>query len=137
MPDDDYELLPHKDIIELKSQLENLKKGPNPEAQESMEKLTESIDNLLNLFKQAASQMHLEDQEAGLVEQKLIPLHNKLDRILDQHNKIAEGIVALADMVKDLKDAVRQPIRMPPTMLRPMPRPMMPPMPPMGPPLRR
>ena len=137
MPDDDYELLPHKDILELKSQLENLKKGPNPEARESMEKLTDSIDNLLNLFKQAASQMHLEDQEAGLVEQKLIPLHNKLDRILDQHNKIAEGIVALADMVKDLKDAVRQPIRMPPTMLRPMPRPMMPPMPPMGPPLRR
>ena len=102
--DDEYELLPHKQIADLKKELERLKKGPTPEARNEMERLNDSINNLLSLFKEASSQMHLEEQEATMVAEKLIPIEEKLDQILDQNQKIAEGIVALADLVKELKE---------------------------------
>ena len=125
--DDDYELLPHKDIIELKKELEKLKKGPTPESRDQMEKLTDSINNLLNLFKEASSQMHLEEQEGNLVSEKLGPIEEKLDQILDQNQKIAEGIVALADLIKEMKEEKEPP--MPRLRMGPMQGPM-----PQGPP---
>src|SRR3989344_4996952 len=88
--DDEYELLPHKQIADLKKELERLKKGPTPEARNEMERLNDSINNLLSLFKEASSQMHLEEQEATMVAEKLIPIEEKLDQILDQNKKDRE-----------------------------------------------
>ena len=139
--DDDYELLPHKQITDLKKELEQLKKGPSPESGNQMDKLNDSINNLLGLFKEAASQMHLEEQEGGMVAEKLIPIEEKLDQVLEQNQKIAEGIVALADLVKDLQEQKKKesgqdygmrmappsfgmppPLNMPPPMNMPPPR---------------
>ena len=125
MADDDYELIPHQEILDLKKELEKLKISPTPESRESMEKLTDAINNLLTLFKQAGAQMNIEEQEATLVEAKLKPLMDKIDQVLDQNQKIAEGVVTLAEMVKDLRDRRPSAPMMPPP--RPMMRPMSPP----------
>ena len=114
LADDDYELLPHKEIESLKNELEKLKKGPSDQTKTQMGQLTDSINNLLNLFKEAASQMHLEEQEADMVSQKIIPIEMKLDQVLEQNQKIAEGIIALADIIKEMKGSP------PPSMPRPM-----------------
>lgn len=105
--EDEYEILPHKEIEDLKNELDALKKGPTPESRNQMQKLNDSINSLLGLFKEASSQMNLEEEEANLVSQKLIPLEEKMDQILDQNQKIAEGIVALADLVKDMRDRMK------------------------------
>ena len=111
MADDEYDLLPHREIADLKDELEKLKKGNLPESKDSMEKLSNSINNLLTIFKEASVQMNLEEEEANLVAKHLEPIAEKIDKILDQNQKIAEGIVALADMVDDLKRKQDSPMR--------------------------
>lgn len=128
--DDDYEMIPHKEIVDLKKELEKLKKGPAPGAKNQMENLTNSINNLLSLFKEASSQMHLEEEEANMVSEKLIPIEGKLDQLLDQQQKIAEGIVALADLVKEMKQQQSKPAPVPRPRMAPPPGSMPPP--PMG-----
>ena len=96
-----------------------------------MEKLSDSINTLLSLFKEASSQMHLEEQEASMVAEKIIPIEEKLDQILEQNQKIAEGIVALADLIREMQDDQKRKDR-PGYNIRmsqpPMPSPNMPPM---------
>ena len=147
--DDDYELLPHKEIAELKTELERLKKGPSSESRSQMDQLTGALTNLLNLFKEASSQMRLEEDEGNIVSEKLIPIEEKLDQILDQNKKIAEGILAMADMIKDMKEERQSMKPMAPkpsfpssfpSSMPPMPRQVpgnLPPLPSMSPPFPR
>lgn len=105
--DEEYEIMPHKDIIELKKELKRLKDEPSTPSkgmQASVEKLSDNIGNMMDLFREATKEMTLEEQEDKSVSKKIEPLMEKVDILIEQNEKIAQGIVAVADMIKDLKE---------------------------------
>ena len=106
MADDDYDLLPHRQINELRGLVQDLKskvdRASPKELINSMDSLTKSIDSLMNLFRQAADEMRYEEKEeilSGGSEHKAI--NEKLDRILEQNKIIADSMVAVSNMVRD------------------------------------
>ncbi len=152
-PEDEYELLPHKEIEDLKDELAKLKEfeiAPSKKLQVSLLELNTKLDKLLTIFEDATHEMNVEEGGLSFTE-KMRPLLEKMNKILEQNSEIASGILALADMVKELKEGKtpevirEQPIftmpemPMQPPMMAPAPRtmPMMapraPPMPPMPP----
>jgi hypothetical protein len=105
MPDD-YDLMPHRQINELKALVQNLKNkidtASPKELIDSMYALTRSIDSMMNLFRQAADEMKYEEKEeilSGGSEHKAI--NEKLDKVIEQNKIIADGMLAISDMVKD------------------------------------
>ena len=105
MPDDDsYDLLPHRQINELKRQIDELKakqdRASPRELVASMDSLTKTIDSLTNLFQKASQELKYQLKEEELASGK-DSVHEKLDRIIEQNRIIANGMVAVSDMVKD------------------------------------
>ena len=110
--------------------LENLRRpAARQDLQSSIDTLNQSINSLVGLFKEAAESMKMEEKEADIVANKLDPIMERLDMIIDQNKKIAKGIVAIADMVEERLPKLRGPER-------PVPQPSMGPSMPlmMGPP---
>ena len=103
--DEPYDLLPHKQISELKRQLQELKsKVDNASPKElinSMSTLTKSIDAMIKLFSQAADELKFEEKEQSLAGGNG-SVNDKLDEIMDQNKAIADGMVAISDMILDL-----------------------------------
>src|SRR3989304_8180869 len=101
---EDYELMPHKDVLELRDELRKLKMHPNEKTlQLSMVELASKVDKLADIFEEAMHEIRLE--EAGLTFQdKMKPLIDRMEKILEQNSQIAEGVVAIADMVSELKE---------------------------------
>lgn len=102
-----YEIMPYKEIVELKRQIAELQKKTgdtsSKELLESMAALTKSMSNMLQLFSSAAEEMKLEEKTESELSQKIAPLIEKVDRLEEQNKTIAEGLVAIADMVKEVK----------------------------------
>lgn len=140
---DDYELMPHAEISRLRKDLAELRgKHPDAAMQEelnnSIKSLNEHLENMLLVFEEAAQEMRLEDRETEVIAQKIDPLMEKMDELVEQNRKLAKGIVAIADMVKELKivKPKPEPIKaapIPPIMRRPEPS-FMPPEPEFAPP---
>ncbi len=137
MEEDEYAIVSKKEFMALKKELDNLKKNPL-EGSESGENLQASIDNLnkslnvmLEVFKQAADDMKLEEHDSETVVKQIGPITDKIDTLIDQNQKIAKGIVAIADMVKEKLEEIERASskRLPPLEGGPAPRPA-----PMGPP---
>lgn len=109
MPDDadeeDYEILPEKEIKELKEELKKLKQGevtPNKQFHISMLELSRRVDRLTDIFDEALKA--IKEEEGGLsLSERLRPLNEKLQKIHEEQLDIAEGVVTLADMIKDIK----------------------------------
>ena len=113
MADDDYDLLPHRQINELKGLVQDLKnkvdRASPKDLINAMDSLTKSIDSLMNLFRQAADEMRYEEKEdilSGGSEHKAI--NEKLDRVLEQNKIIADGMVAVSNMVRDFAGKQRK-----------------------------
>lgn len=103
--EEEYELMPHKKIEALKKEVEELKKGTaSPEMQGSIQSLSDSINDLLGLFREASRDLNLEKAAESSVEARVDQIVEKLDQVIDQNGKIAEGIVAVADMVTNIKE---------------------------------
>ncbi len=104
--EEEYELLPHKDIVELREELRKLKSLP-PEAgrhaEASFEELTKKMDRLTEVFEEAEKTIKIEEGAATFKE-KMTPIVEKMNTILKQNSEIAEGIVALADIMNEIKD---------------------------------
>ena len=141
----DYEILPHKDIVELREELRRLRAKPTERTlQISMVELGGKIDKLIDVFSEALQEIRVE--EGGLTfQEKMKPLLNRMEKILEQNSQIAEGIVALADMVNEVQGVSKKPQMkeeapplIEPTGLGLGPQPLrpggIPPMPPVGPP---
>ncbi|MEK6886968.1 MAG: hypothetical protein AABW88_03980 [Nanoarchaeota archaeon] len=140
MADDDYTLLSSKEVSELKQDMEYLKKNPlggshsGKTLQESIDKLNESISELIEIFKEASDMMKAEERESDIIISKISPIEKRLEELSDQNQKIAKGILAVADMVSDReRSRPQQPIQkpmqmMPPPMMRPQNAPRLPPM---------
>ena len=107
----DYEIVPEKEFDALKNDVEKIKKDPissSPEGKalkESIDKLNDSITKLLTLFKTTAETLKSEEQESQIMTTKIVPLFDKVQKLEEQNEKIAKGIVALAEMFEDMKSS--------------------------------
>jgi len=146
MSEEEYAIVSKKEFLALKKELDRIKKNPL-EGSESGEDLQSSIDNLnkslnvmLEVFKQAADDMKLEEHDTEMVSKQIGPINEKIETLIDQNQKIAKGIVAIADMVKEKLEEIEKETskpHLPPLSGGPAPKPPAPtpaaPMPPPGP----
>lgn len=104
--DEPYDLMPHKQVAELKKQVQELKakvdRASPEELVNSMDSLTKIIDAMLKLFTQAVEEMKYEGKEEPLASTSRL-VNQKIDKIIEQNRIIAEGMVAISDMVKGAK----------------------------------
>jgi len=101
---EEYELLSHREIVDLRDELRKLKLHPTERTlQLTMAELAGKVDKLIDIFGEALHEIRIE--EGGLTFQdKMKPLVDRMDKILEQNSQIAEGVVAIADLVSELKD---------------------------------
>jgi len=126
--DEDYEIISKKDLASLRGEVKQLKEGEAPSESTVLSKLNQMLD----LFKEASMSMKGEKSSSAMEE-----VNEKMDQILEQHKQLAEGILAIADMIKAASGEEAEKVEQP--RQAPMPAPQMPPMPgpmPMGPPPR-
>lgn len=165
--EEEYEIMPHKTIENIKKELEELKKkAVSKEAiseesfMKSLDSLTNSINGLMALFKEATEEMRVEEEAEETLKAKINPLMHKVQDIENENRTIAKGILAIADMIKERlpekkpeveritrvwrerlvpKPKIVMPPPVPPRPMPPPPRPMpplkeKPPLPPIPPP---
>ncbi len=136
---EEYQLVPHARVRELEKQVRELKADPigssssGTAMKESIDGLSKSMTGMVNLFKDAADSMKMEEKESDIIVQKINPLTEKVDTLIEQNKKIAKGILAVADMVQEFiekqkSEPAAQPIQLPPGPAPPTmaPRPMAP-----------
>ncbi|MBI2669333.1 hypothetical protein HYX14_05825 [Candidatus Woesearchaeota archaeon] len=96
----EYELLPHQLLEDLKYDVEALKKKlvqPDAKAEElilEIESLKDSIHELTSVFQKALEMT--KDEDATL---SLKSINQKLDSVLSQNETIAKGMIAVSDKV--------------------------------------
>lgn len=103
--EEEYELLPHREIEELKEELSKLKEfevAPSKKLQVSLLEVNAKLDKLITIFEDASHEMRVEEGGLSFTD-KMRPLLEKMNKILEQNSEIASGILALADMVKEMK----------------------------------
>lgn len=108
MAEEPYEILPYREVASLKKDIADLKQrlGDNSSSQlgDSIANLSRTMENMLNLFQAASEDMKIEETgERGTSSDSspmLAEISSKLDELIDQNKAIAEGIVAVADMIK-------------------------------------
>jgi hypothetical protein len=61
------------------------------------------MNNMLQLFSSAAEEMKLEEKTESELSGRIAPLIEKVDKLDSQSQTIAEGLVAVAGMVKDIR----------------------------------
>ena len=114
-----YEIMPYKEIVKLKKELEELQKksgeAPSRELLKSIDNLTKNMDSMLTLFKSAAEEMKVEEKAPPQTEVDLDPVLEKLDEIssklddmsgkveeaLTENKTIAEGVVAVSEAMDE------------------------------------
>ena len=102
MTDEDYEILPHKLLSDLKFEVEALKKKltrPDAKANElilEIESLKDSIHELNVVFEKAMEEM--KDEDAG---KTLKHVKEKLDTVVTQNETIARGMIAISDKLEE------------------------------------
>lgn len=103
--DDEYELLPKEELDTLKKEIERLKRSPFGEMKEgetlleSINNLNSSIRKLIEIFTNAQAELESHYTEGGA------PADDLKD-IKDQNEQIAQGILTIADLVKETKAKV-------------------------------
>jgi len=133
---DDYAIVPEKEVRELKDRIESIRKNPlgpygGQDLIESVNNLTRAINSLMTLFETAAEELKLEERESETIVRKIDPLLARIESISEQNRKIAQGVVAVADMLESAKmenkmDRPSMPPPMPEQNLTPPPSPMSP-----------
>ncbi len=101
---EDYEFVPYKDISDLKRELEGIKdkKEISPrDLHDAVRKLTDTMGNMLGIFAAAAEQLKLEEKEYETENRKHDTIISRLDKLIDQNKTIAEGLVAIVELVKE------------------------------------
>ena len=134
MAEDDYDLMPHREIVKLKKEVAELKKalvdkGANKPATKgakpkkgadivvhkdispSIEKLSKSMDNLLELFKIAGEEIKAEEhhrphEHLRNMSGNLGDLNAKMDTLIRHNEEIAKGILVVAEMMQEHLPAI-------------------------------
>lgn len=127
MPDDeDWEIIPHKILADLRDDVQALKEKlskpeePQKELLASIAELQKSIAQLQGVFQGALQEMRTEGEGAheGKAHQDILA---KLTEVSGQNTQIAKAIVAIADMVEEMNRRLSAP-RAPPRMMPSPPR---------------
>lgn len=93
-----------KDISEFKKELEGMKGKKDlslRELHDAVQKLIQTMADMLEVFGAAAEQMQLEEKSYDSESKKHEMIISKLDKIIEQNKTIAEGMVAIVEMVKE------------------------------------
>jgi hypothetical protein len=90
--DEDYEIISKKDIAALRAEIKQLREGGAPSESTVLSRLNQMLD----LFKEASLSLKEEKPSS----EKFDEINEKIDRLFEQNQQIAEGVVALADMIK-------------------------------------
>jgi hypothetical protein len=110
---DEYELMPHKEIIELRKEVEKLKKNPLGQGKtadnllDAVNSLNESINSLMGIFEKAADTLRHGHAPEEKHEHHDGSLSRGINKLIEQNKEIAEGILSIADMVKREKRDIR------------------------------
>ena len=94
----------YKDISDLKRDLEGLKLKKdisNKDLYDAVQKLGQTITDMLEVFAAAAEQMQLEEKSYDMQARRQDMFTSKLDKLIEQNKTIAEGMVAIVDLVKE------------------------------------
>jgi hypothetical protein len=109
--------LPHDTIKKVQKGLETLKKKAAKQKSissdtflNSVKNLDKNLSSLSNLFQEAAKDIKEEEEVTSGIKEKIDTLEN-------ENRKIAQGILAIADMIKELEDKIEKP-RAPPMFMR-------------------
>ncbi len=117
------------EIEKLKKDIDMLKRKQGIEEpkenhmDESNARLSRSINSLLKVFQEASEELKMDTHDAVLVSEKLDKIIDRLDKVEVQNEKIAKGLVAVADMVEELQSGPLPRERLP----FPKPKPIQPP----------
>jgi hypothetical protein len=104
MDDESYGILPYSEISDLKKEIKKIEENKSSGSEDllkSIANLARNMDSMLQIFKTAAEEMKMDDDDEKTQSQQIMPMMEKLDEILDQNKILAEGIVALSDLVKE------------------------------------
>jgi hypothetical protein len=102
MTDNEYEILPHQLLSDLKDDVEALKKKltkPDSKMNElilEIESMKDSIHDLNTIFQKA-----LEDTKDEDVYKSVQSMQNRMDDVVAQNETIAKGMVAISDKLED------------------------------------
>lgn len=98
--DSDYELMPKKEIEQLRREISSIKKNPYGESdrgkdlQQSVDRLNNTINKLISILEDAQQDIIDEYQESKPVE--------KLNQILEQNETIAKALVSVHDDIDNV-----------------------------------
>lgn len=110
MPEnEDYEFLPHKEIEDLRRELESLKEmdiTPTKKLHISIIELNRNIEKLLTIFEEAIREINIE--EGGLMfSEKIKPVVNRLDRLERNMESVADVLSNLiAPTLSEIHDKI-------------------------------
>jgi len=109
-----YGIISYRELVNLKKEIEELKNKTTTDSNkmllDSMAKLTQNMNSMLELFKSAADELKIEESSQMSIVKELTPLSEKIEQILQQTKTIAEGMVSIADMVAEIKDKKEIPL---------------------------
>jgi len=106
--DESYGIISYREFSNLKKDLDDIKKKASPDTTkqivDSMAKLSQGMDSMLQLFKSAADELKVEESSQDQFIKYLQPLTQKVDELMEQTKVIAESMVGIVEMVKELKE---------------------------------
>src|SRR3989338_5307111 len=104
MAEEDFEVDSYKSISDLNKELVAMKGKKDisvKDLYDTVQKLTGTMSDMLEVFGAAAEQLKLEEREYETDARKHEFIISRLDKIIDQNKTIAEGMVAIVDMIKE------------------------------------
>ncbi len=99
---EEYELVPHDQLDYLRHEVEKIKRNPfgdtrsSKDLLSSMDALNANIAKLIAILETANDDIVRDYKDASSAE--------RLGKVLEQNEKLAKGIVAIADLLKELKE---------------------------------
>lgn len=98
---DDYEILPHGELEQMRGDIKQIKENPFGQTEtgqtmlDAMNNLSTSINRLLSVLESANDEI-VRDYEENKTS-------DRMDMIIEQNTKLAEGMVALGELVKNIQ----------------------------------
>jgi hypothetical protein len=120
-PSDEYELVPRNQLEYLQHEVEKLRKNPFGDTGTAKDVLTgldmlnKSVTRLIAIFETANDEIVRDYKDRANSE--------KISLVLEQNEKLAKGIVAIADLLKEVKTLRTEPWNPPPSPAATAPQP--------------
>ena len=100
-----YEIMPIHEINEMKKEIESLKKQYlDKGVSVSIDTLNNNVKDLLAVFKEATLEMREEQKIVDASKKKIDEVSSNVNELFDQNVKIAEGIIAMHDLSREMKE---------------------------------